>query len=62
MKISTKPKCFECILPAAKDGYCRGHWDFLFGGMNNHDRMLEKKKLRDIRREFRRVPAGQVGS
>lgn len=44
-------QCHECVNPAVQDGYCRGHWDFLFKGMTNRQRMAEKKKLREMRRE-----------
>jgi hypothetical protein len=44
-------RCYECTMPAEKDGFCESHWNFLFAGMNNRQRMAEKKKLREMRRE-----------
>lgn len=39
---------FQCLNVPAKDGYCQPHWDYLFKGMSNYQRMKEKKHLRNI--------------
>jgi hypothetical protein len=37
--------------PEYKDGYCKAHWEYHFGGMTNHQRMIEKAKLRKERKD-----------
>lgn len=46
-----KLAAFACMNPATRDGYCAGHWEFLFKGMTNKQRMIEKRHLDGIIRE-----------
>jgi hypothetical protein len=41
--------CYYCTNPKVRDGFCQHHWDFVFKGMNNHQRKLEKAALREMR-------------
>ena len=43
--------CFYCLNKITKDGMCELHWDFYFKGLTNHQRMLEKARLRKERAE-----------
>lgn len=44
-------EAFKCRNDSVKDGYCLPHWRFLFKGMSNKTRMVEKRHLRNIVRE-----------
>jgi hypothetical protein len=51
--MQSKVKCHElqCGNLADHDGYCKSHWEFLFSGMTNRQRMHAKKALRKVRKE-----------
>lgn len=53
LTVHPKQKCLDPGCSAKgdyKDGFCKSHWDFLLGGMTNHQRMQAKKALREARR------------
>lgn len=49
-----KLAAFTCMNPAVHDGYCAGHYEFLFKGMTNSQRMKEKRHLNGIIKEKER--------